>query len=1280
MRITDLNIDGFGKFNDFSINDLGEGLTVLHGENEAGKSTLLSFIRRMFFGFPDKRSNINHYPPFKGGLHGGRLSIQVDAGIGYTIERYAQNGLNIYLPDGIIKDENEIGKILGNADKDVFENVYAFGLDELQDFNKLNGDSINGKLYSAGTGIGAASIPYIQNLFEKKKGAIFKPTGKKPQINTLFTELNKIEQEINDIEDGQYAYDQLHNDIRYKEKEISDLKNKKSALLEKQEHVRSLLSVWDDWVDLQTHGNKIEELPKLESFPDNGLNRYTGIKGKIQELYENIAGLNSSIERNRKEQSNIAVDESLLLQKDIIFELGKGIEKYRAEKEELPKVKVSLQTEKKRFDSLLQELGPDWDEGKLNGFDRSIPAIDTVRKRHSELQAIDDEIKNTRQNLKRIEDLISRINKKHEVVSGKLLKQRSAILNIADRVVGYQANVGQIISNETKLDSKKKELTDILQDIGSNWDESSLGDFHLSSSAKEYSNAMASNFKNAELNIHDLEAKLEWAMLEINRINNNILKIDSKINAINMKIPEDNLREMLACLKGLRAKYPYLKEKEMDLKSLERDDNFASIMGKVPVTVSQHMPMWPAGAFVVLGFAVLAAGFVYENLHGGIIVCIVLFIVAIIYFISLRKSGISAQVPAINVDTARQDNVKEQAKREIQSIREQMLSDAIFCNFKAIPEISVLEERYDDLKEYALGLKTISYLNLERDKLEKDKKASSDQYAFLEAKLDDMRYSYQNIQIEWNEWLISCNLDVELAPDNISDKFALVREGKDKQAVINDLHSQLLMCEKSVEDFEEDAKKLLDLCKCDITGRPIDLDIIKLHDDVNAEYANTGKVEQLQQDHEELVEQSEMLNVALKEKEAERSVVLNKWKEWLAKYDLSSNMTTESILDIFAAIRNCYEIQDNIKNLAENIESYTSSIDVYEDKIRGTLDVCGRKGSGFGFDTELETLRDDVEKAVSEKNQLDSLISEMDKLSFSLKEAENKHLDHLNDMSTLLKEGVADSEDDFVSNAKIWDDLSQARNGYNIAELHLRKLSGNDDEHLIIMDELKNSKHDLLKVQESEIAENINEIDDELESLSNEKGSIKNQITQLEGYNEGSTLRLELGMLKEELNEKSREWATYSIAQHILSKAMERYEKERQPAVITEAQSFFINITGGKYERIYSPLDSSDIFVEDKSGTHKNIVELSRGTAEQLYLALRFGFIKELGKHSESLPIVFDDILVNFDPVRSRNAISSISELSSSNQVLYFTCHPRTVEMFRDVVHGVKVIELNELD
>ena len=53
MRITGLHIDGFGRFTDRSFGPLERPVAVFYGPNEAGKTTLLEFIRRVLFGFPD---------------------------------------------------------------------------------------------------------------------------------------------------------------------------------------------------------------------------------------------------------------------------------------------------------------------------------------------------------------------------------------------------------------------------------------------------------------------------------------------------------------------------------------------------------------------------------------------------------------------------------------------------------------------------------------------------------------------------------------------------------------------------------------------------------------------------------------------------------------------------------------------------------------------------------------------------------------------------------------------------------------------------------------------------------------------------------------------------------------------------------------------------------------------------------------------------------------------------------------------------------------------------
>jgi uncharacterized protein YhaN len=77
-------------------------------------------------------------------------------------------------------------------------------------------------------------------------------------------------------------------------------------------------------------------------------------------------------------------------------------------------------------------------------------------------------------------------------------------------------------------------------------------------------------------------------------------------------------------------------------------------------------------------------------------------------------------------------------------------------------------------------------------------------------------------------------------------------------------------------------------------------------------------------------------------------------------------------------------------------------------------------------------------------------------------------------------------------------------------------------------------------------------------------------------------------------------------------------------------------------------------------GTTVPLGGLSTGTAQQLYLALRFGLVDHFARQAESLPVVMDDILVNFDPARAERAARSIEDLARRHQVLYFTCHPGT--------------------
>jgi uncharacterized protein YhaN len=162
-------------------------------------------------------------------------------------------------------------------------------------------------------------------------------------------------------------------------------------------------------------------------------------------------------------------------------------------------------------------------------------------------------------------------------------------------------------------------------------------------------------------------------------------------------------------------------------------------------------------------------------------------------------------------------------------------------------------------------------------------------------------------------------------------------------------------------------------------------------------------------------------------------------------------------------------------------------------------------------------------------------------------------------------------------------------------------------------------------------------------------------------------LRLAEETAVQRIGEGARAYVELALASRILGMARERFERDRQPAVVKNAEAAFVRMTGGRYSRVAVPLGGDSIEVFDHTGAAYTAALLSTGTAEQLYLALRIGLIEQLGEVGASLPILMDDIVAHFDPVRAREAASAIAELSGRRQVVFFTCHPATAELLAEL-------------
>ena len=97
----------------------------------------------------------------------------------------------------------------------------------------------------------------------------------------------------------------------------------------------------------------------------------------------------------------------------------------------------------------------------------------------------------------------------------------------------------------------------------------------------------------------------------------------------------------------------------------------------------------------------------------------------------------------------------------------------------------------------------------------------------------------------------------------------------------------------------------------------------------------------------------------------------------------------------------------------------------------------------------------------------------------------------------------------------------------------------------------------------------------------------------------------------------------------------------------------------------YDEQDEQLLFGVRSNGTKVRVEGMSEGTRDQLFLALRLASLEQYLERNEPLPLVIDDILINFDDERSAATLKVLVEVAKRTQVLFFTHHAHLLALAR---------------
>lgn len=323
MKITDLQVDGFGVWKGLTVESLSDDITIFCGQNEAGKTTLMQFIRSMLFGFSEERQD-KYMPPVYGGLAGG--SMEVDSSLGqFEVQRYVDpNRLSdpvgdlavTNMHDGNVYGRDQLGNLVSGIDESIFNNVFAIGLREIQELGALNSTDAAEHLYKLTSGLDRVSLIDVMRDLQDRRDSIWSTAPKnESRLKQLSFRRQNLLREVDDLKQKSKRWSRIAaqtTDISHQLEEI----NQKIADLEKESRLVELsMQVSERWQNRRNLTDQIQSFGRLPDKRDIDVEKLNELNERISQQKERIDQVKSQRKSIKEEALNLPINRQLWSEK-----------------------------------------------------------------------------------------------------------------------------------------------------------------------------------------------------------------------------------------------------------------------------------------------------------------------------------------------------------------------------------------------------------------------------------------------------------------------------------------------------------------------------------------------------------------------------------------------------------------------------------------------------------------------------------------------------------------------------------------------------------------------------------------------------------------------------------------------------------------------------------------------------------------------------------------------------------------------------------------------------
>ena len=1250
MRIVGGHIDRFGFYQDQDLPELQKGLVLVVGENESGKTTLLEFIRQTLFGYKEARQ----HPYYDSGAPpSGSLAVVLANSEARTIARRGARGAaKLRDSAGNARPSAELDAILGGMTDEGFRNLFAITLDELRALDSQEQADIEALLLGASFGVSPEAYNRAVKDLDAEARNLLTLRGTNQPANAAAIAYGNARAEARRIGDVVAQFSEKAEELERLRHRVEELEDERATAMAQSGRAVRLVEAWSTWVELRRQRDALDALPDVPKHDyDHAVRKYGASRGDIAEMLKELANAEARVALATQERDVHSPDEALLEEGPAIRTAISDLSGWREARQRANQEHADAATVRRELEDTLGQLDlPKVEEGlqRALAFQTGVQATNLLTQARRRLETSEREAADARRvheqaqrEAEKAEEEVRRAEAELPEAPPEPAIPEEDIRTFEERRVQARTAAQEADSRRTAVESQRRDLQRDLERTAPDWRLADLTGFDPVAARSVV--APASN----QLNVAESDARQAARSLEAAR---------SSAEAATCQLTEAKA-EAKAAAPGIES----LNAAEERLALLVKARSACEAAEAEAAAASGGTGRSPLGLGLTLASVaafLVAAGLFAAEVPGGAIAASV--VGALLLLVGL---GLLLRTPD------ERGGARPAARR-----RDQLLQH---LGFAEPPGSEVFEQQIEALEaarrtflQAEERATRVRLAQLEVEAAEVDEQKA--QRALDEARRT-LDHAFDTLRIPASAR--SDALGFVLALDGLCREAQRIeREDKDAarhqtawRAFADEVHAldPTLPKDAGPNAVDAAAKTLVQRGEAFVAARD--------------ERRRKAKWIQDRQATCEDLRQKAELRQAEAESAAERfSGAQAAWRDLLRKQGFEADLDPEGAKkaqDLAGEVRKLHarRVEANKRTAATQ-----AAIREFEDRCGEMLSRLGRPvPDGSALEPALRALEDALLESVDAKAARNKAHGDLE----AAKEAKG-----------LLKTRIN-------TQRQGQDELLEAAGCPDYETLQQRAATANERDAL--HQQIRELRREALaksgEVDENRLAEAME--GEDLESLERGRETLRARVREIEGERDTTIkLRTELemelaGLRGEEGREKhlalaeshraearaaARKWLRARLALWMLEEARQIFERDHQPRVLVEAGKLLSAITDGRWTRITRSVEGGGelaVHSGEDAGTAAAI--LSRGAREQLYFALRLANALQPRAKGEPLPLVLDDVLVNFDQGRARKSLRALASAAEERQILLFTCHDWVRSLVENQATDAQIVRLN---